>query len=173
MHRESRWINISSGCPDISHKLQTSSEGANSPLQSLFSKEVSLLKSAYILLLFTVGLFYCHFNLQHRPGLITKCSARQSYYLGDHFTTHLSFTDDKECVTTSTLSNDVITRPVECLKQESIKICTMPEDNTQPPWLNSTWWVNFFPFSILSGTWCKFCPTQNGSVGWSQVNMAQ
>jgi len=58
-------------------------------------------------------------NVLPWQSLITSL-VNLSYDQSDCFTTHLSFTDDEECVTTSTLSDDVITRPVECLKQISI-----------------------------------------------------
>lgn len=50
------------------HFISREGNHCNSPLQSLLSKEVSLLKGAYVLLLLGVGLLYRHFHLQHRPG---------------------------------------------------------------------------------------------------------
>jgi hypothetical protein len=74
------------------------------------------------------GCFIVTFTCNTDQDLV-KSSVKLLYDQGDNFTTHLSFTDDEECVTTRTLSNDVITRPVECLEQENTKIFVMPEDN--------------------------------------------
>jgi hypothetical protein len=90
------------------------------------------MKGAYILLCLAVWLLYRHFHLKHRAEPRNKFSQP-------------TVTDDEERVTTSTLSNDVITRPVECLKQESTQVSIMPEGN-----INSQqgWTGQLFPFNV-------------------------
>jgi len=144
MHTVTRHFNISSVSPVILHKLQISSQGAAHPCRA-FSPKKSPLWS--VRMYFSASLFGCFivtFTWNTYQSLITS-SVNLSYDKGDCFTTHLSFTDDEERVTTSTLSDDVITRPVECLKQKSIRVSIMPEGNTNS---QHDFIRQLFPFSV-------------------------
>jgi len=121
-------FNISSASPDILHKLQISSQGASHPCKAFSPKKSPLWR---VRMYFSASLFGCFivtFTWNTDQSLTTS-SVNLSHDEGDCFATHLSFTDDEESVTTSTLSDDVITRPVECLKQESVNVSIMPEGN--------------------------------------------
>jgi len=144
MHTVTAHFNISSASPDILNKLQICGHDAAHPCKA-FSPKKSPLWSVRIY--FSASLFGCFivtFTWNTDQSLVTS-SVNLSYDQCDRFTTHLSFTDDEERVTTSTLSNDVITRPVECLKQEIIKVTIMPAGN-----INSQqgWTQQLFPFSV-------------------------
>lgn len=65
------------------------------------------------------------------------------------YTTHLSFADDEERVSTSTLPNDVITRCVECLQKET-HFFMMPEEDKRRVMLGV--WANVTVQSTVCDT---------------------
>lgn len=145
MHTVTGHFNISSTSPDILHKLQISGQGAAHPCRAFSPKKSPLWR---VRMYFSASLFGCFivtFTWNTDQSLVTS-PINLSYDQGDCFTTHLSFTDDEERVTTSTLSNDVITRPVERLKHESTKISIMPEGNINS---HQGWTGQLFPFSVV------------------------
>lgn len=63
-----------------------------------------------------LGCFIVTFTCNTGQGLnITSSITFQWHNLCGCYTTHLSFADDEECISSSTLPNDVITRCIECL----------------------------------------------------------
>lgn len=151
MHTVTGYINIWSASPDIVHKLQIFDQGAAHPCRAFSPKKSPFWRvRMYFSSLF--GCFIVTFTWNTDHSLMTS-SVSLSYDQGDNFTTHLSFADNEERVTTSTLSNDVITRPVECLKQQSIKAFIMPEGN-----INSQQGL-----TVHAG---RSLPIQRGSVGY-------
>ena len=144
MHTATGHFNISSASPDLLHKLQISGQGAAHPCKAFSPKKSPLWR---VRIYFSASLFGCFivtFTWNTDQSLTTS-PVNLLYDQGDCFTTHLSLTDDEERVTASTLSNDVITRAVECLKKESTKVSIMPEGNTNS---QQGWTGELCPLSV-------------------------